>query len=323
MLRKRNTFGLLFCTLMALGSCEEPKEKPALNFQERTDRTGSANRNLSEAFKERWYNGLAEVTSFSLSQERYGEIREGHAVQIFVTEDFLPEQQVKSNNNTQDNISVLKYNGVKKFLTGIYPYSIMTSAFSPLPVKTHALKVSHSTQEWCGQAYMQLNNKEQFLITSHSYFAKEADQQVRLEKAWLEDEFWSLIRIDPGELPTGEIEAIPSFEYLRLRHKPITTYKADALLKKRDSISIYQIKYPDIKRELTIYFKSQFPFEIEKWEETTGDIASSGLKTTATRLKRLQTAYWQKNSNSDGFLRDSLGLPSYQIVKAVEVETSN
>ncbi|MGB2691994.1 MAG: septum formation inhibitor Maf, partial [Thermodesulfobacteriota bacterium] len=42
----------------------------------------------SEEFKAYWYDGKAEITSYKLEQARYGELHEGYAVMVFVTEDF-------------------------------------------------------------------------------------------------------------------------------------------------------------------------------------------------------------------------------------------
>ena len=86
---------------------------------------------LSPEFKEYWYSGEAEITSYKLEQARYGELREGKAVLIFVTEPFLADKQVKANRSNPENIPVLKLNSTKKYLTGIYPYSIMSSSFYP------------------------------------------------------------------------------------------------------------------------------------------------------------------------------------------------
>ena len=49
---------------------------------------------------------------------------------------------------------------------------------------------------------------------------------------------------------------------------------------------------------------------IEKWEETNAADQNDTLrlKTTAVKLKRLRTPYWQQNKNKHSFLRDSLGL---------------
>ena len=170
-------------------------------------------RELSKEFKDYWYAGNAEITSYEIKQARYGELREGTAVTIFVTEDFLPGAQVKANNPSKENIPVLKLNSTKKFLTGIYPYSIMTSTFSPVNSEEHALKVSNSVQEWCGHVYAQLNNKKQFEVTAHSYFEGEADQNMKLPKTWLENELWNLIRINPNELP---IRGSRSHSFFRL-----------------------------------------------------------------------------------------------------------
>ncbi len=267
-------------------------------------------RNLSPEFKEYWFSGKAEITSYELSQLRYGELREGTAVSIFVTEDFLPNEHVKANDYSENNIPVIKLNSTKKFITGIYPYSIMNSTFSPLSTKEHPIKISTSSQEWCGQVYMQLNNTDKFEILSHSYFEGEADQNLNLDKEILENELWNLIRINPEELPIGDFMMIPSFEYLRLDHKAIKPYKATANIIKKGSESIYTIIYPNLPRQLVIYFNSSFPFEIEKWEESAfaNPMDSIGLKTTATKINRMRTNYWAQNSNKDRTLRDSLGL---------------
>ena len=52
---------------------------------------------LSEEFKEYWFAGKAEITSYKLEQARYGELRDGSAVLIYVTEPFLADKQVKVN----------------------------------------------------------------------------------------------------------------------------------------------------------------------------------------------------------------------------------
>ncbi len=309
-----NLFKLLsfLSFLIVFNSCNSSEEKngtPTLPKKKVTEKTAEP-RNLSEEFKDYWYSGKAEITSYQLIQERYGELREGTTVNIFVSEDFLPDAQVKANNSSENNLSVLKLNQMKNFNTGIYPYSIMTSTFSPISNTGHALKVSNSVQEWCGQVYMQLNNRSDFEIESHSYFEGEADQNLTLPKTWLENELWNLIRINPEELPTGDVMVIPSFEYLRLRHKEIKQHNAFASLKQGDSITIYTLNYPDLQRQLMLFFHSSFPYEIEKWEEVNAADQNDTirLKTTALKLKRMRTDYWNKNRNEFAYLRDSLGL---------------
>ena len=264
-------------------------------------------RELSENFKEYWFSGEAEITSYTLEQSRYGEPRSGTAVLIFVTEDFLPETQVKADVTDNKNIPVLKLNDVKKFNTGIYPYSIMQSTFYPLEGNSHALKISTSIQEWCGHVYTQLNNRKNFEIISHSYFEKEADQNLKLDKNWLENEVWTQLRINPDNLPTGELEMIPSLEFFRLAHLKIKAYQAKAEFYQNDSLSVYKIDYPELKRNLKIYYNPVFPFKIEKWVETTEKNGES-FTTTATKMERIKSDYWNKNSNKDLPLREKLKL---------------
>ncbi|RMA64575.1 septum formation inhibitor Maf [Ulvibacter antarcticus] len=294
-------------------SCKESEHNliPESNQKPQSTKDNEKKRNLSEAFKNYWYQGEAEITSYQLQQARYGEIHEGTAVSIYVTEDFLPKEQVKANAVSSENTAVLKLNLTKNFVTGIYPYSIMSSTFSPVNTDQNAIKISTSVQEWCGQSYLQLNTKKEFEIKAHSYFEGEADQSISLPQTWLENDLWNRIRLNPEELPTGNVSIIPSFEFLRLGHKEIKAYPAVLSLKQGDSLSIYKIEIPELERNLSIYFSSDFPYEIEKWEETSksgfGPNAEA-LTTTAIKLKRIKSAYWTKNRSIDRNLRDSLGL---------------
>ena len=268
-------------------------------------------RSITENFRSYWYSGVAELTTYELQQARYGNLNGGKAVLVFVTEPFETDKQVKADRPDDGNISVLKLNRIKKFLTGLYPYSIMTSAFHPVKQKGHALKVSNSIQEWCGQVYSQLNNREAFEIKAHSYFEREGDRQIELEKTILEDELWTLIRLAPEELPIGEHEILPSFEFMRLEHKPINAYTARLATREEGDLTIYTIDYPDLERSLKISFTTAFPHSIEAWEETTpGGFGSDGphLTTTAKRLKRIQVPYWRLHDPEDEQLRNEIGL---------------
>lgn len=266
---------------------------------------------LSQEFKKYWYAGNAEITSYTLEQARYGEVREGSAVLIYVTEPFLPEVQVKADKSNSDNIPVLKLNATKNYVTGIYPYSIMSSTFYPVYDNQHALKTSLSIQEWCGHVFSQLNNRDKFEFTSHSYFEGEADQNTIVDKAFLENELWTKIRINPENLPTGEIQIVPSLEFFRVKHQEVKVLSAIASLKNTNDISTYTLDYGNGLRKLTINFTTSFPYTIESWSEEfkSGYGPNAKLMTSkATKLKSLKTPYWRQNSNKDVFLRDSLGL---------------
>lgn len=261
----------------------------------------------SPEFKAYWYAGEAEISSYKLEQARYGEMREGTAILVYVTEDFLPKVQVKADYQNAKNVPVLKLNATKNFNTGVYPYSIMQSTFYPVSNNKHALKVSSSMQEWCGHVYAQLNNRDQFEIMSHSYFEGEADQNFKLDKAILENELWTKLRINPKSLPTGKLKIIPSLEFTRLKHKTIKPYQASATL----SENTYSINYPELNRTLSINFNPEFPHDILSWEETFKSGFGSNVKTLttkATKLKTIKSPYWQKNSNKDEILRETLQL---------------
>ena len=267
---------------------------------------------LNASQKEYWYNNEAEVTSYDLKQARYGEIHSGHAVLIFVTEPFSTEKNTKADNPTDEDISVLKLNFTKKFTTGIYPYSMMTSTFFPFENGEHSFKVSSSSQEWCGHTYMELRNKRLYEVTIDSYFEGESIQNLRLSKDKIEDDVWTIIRLDPEKLPVGSTMMIPSFMYLRLLHQETKAYPCE--LKREttnDSLSTYRIHYPDLDRTLSIQYETAFPHCIISWEETYASgwgEKKKKLTTTARRIKTIKTDYWTKNANENSGLRDTLGL---------------
>lgn len=301
----------LFCFFFILNSsCKNSNDAPIVSENETNaplEKPLSEPVPLTQEFKNYWYGNEAEITSYKLEQARYGEMREGSAVLIYVTEPFLRDEQVKADKSYPSNIPVLKLNSVKKFNTGIYPYSIMQSVFYPVANNQHALKISCSVQEWCGHVYTQLNNHTEFEVTSHSYFEGEEDEDFSLDKIILENELWTQIRVDPKTLPTGDIQLIPSFDFMRLRHIPMKSYPATAKM----TDGTYSISYPDLHRSLKINFNTQFPYEISGWEETFisgfGEKAKE-LTTKATKIKTIKSDYWNKNTNADSGLRETLGI---------------
>jgi hypothetical protein len=258
-------------------------------------------------FESYWYDGKAELARYDLRQARYGEIHEGEAVMIFVTEDFDIQKQVKSDNPTKaQTAKALKLNFTKKFNTGIYPYSLMTSVFSPVYApESGAWKVTTSGQEWCGHVFTQINQKDgMYDINTYSYFESEGDKSQSIEKVFLEDEIWNLIRLNPELLPVGEVEVLPSSMILRLTHQQFTPQKAMAKLEKRDEWMTYSLEYDS--RKLIIEFEKDFPFKILAWEEeykSGWGKSARILRTTATLQKDIRLDYWSKNSVADSLVR--------------------
>ena len=295
----RFTLGLLICLLACVDAPEEQNAMPSKQTNNK-----EVSRTLSKAFKKYWFAGDAEISSYTLTQSRYGELRSGDAVLIYVTEDFLPNTQVKANNSGENTIKVLKLNATKNFKTGIYPYSIMQSTFQPVYTKSQPLKISASIQEWCGHIYAQLNKRSNtFKYTGHSYFEGEADTKLDLPQHFTENEIWTTIRMNPKELPQGKFKIIPTLEYLSLKHKNNQAYSANGILTDNE----YSLFYPELNRKLIIKFNTKFPHEILKWEEHF-EANQEQFITTAVKKKTIKSPYWQKNKNTDSIWRKTLQL---------------
>ena len=271
----------------------------------------------SDQFDQQWYDGKAELNRYDLKQARYGEIHEGHALMVFVTEPFDLGTQVKSDRGGNGTTSVLKLNAIRRFTTGIYDYSMMQSVFMPIDQKEHpaALKVTTSSQDWCGHSFMQLNrNGDGYQFKLHSYFEGEGEVDKKIDVPLLEDGLWTQIRIDPTQLPQGEIQILPATTDIRLRHLATQPEAATARLEEdpdqKDQM-LYILQYHNIERTLTIRFKSSFPYQIQGWTEAIksgfGPNAKP-LETTATLTHSVRDSYWDHHDVSHEPMRQGLGL---------------
>lgn len=262
------------------------------------------------SFSDYWYNSEAEISSYVINQARYGENHRGTAVLVFVTEHFSTDKNTKTDLVTESDTPILKLNFTKKFNTGIYPYSLMTSTFYPIAGQ-HSLKVSSSSQEWCGHTYMELVNKDQYQISLNSYFEDESFEKIQIEKVDLEDDVWTQIRLNPEGLKTGKSMMIPSFFYLRLKHQETKAYQCNLAIEEMENYNSYSINYPDLNRTLAIQFEKSFPYKILSWQET----YESGwgenkkeLTTTAKLINSIKSDYWNENKVKDSYLRKQLDL---------------
>lgn len=304
-------FVLLFAGAFGCDATEEDESVP----QDPVESTGATD--LPAGFGEYWYSGVAEISHYRLEQGRYGAMREGDAVLIFVTEDFLAEDQVKLESTPGDRpvAKVLKMNMTKSFLTGVYPYSMMTSVFTPISSDQHpaTLKVTTSSQEWCGHTFTQLNRAEKgYRLRQYSYFEKEGDVDLLLEVDLLEDELWTRLRLDPVALPVGDITLVPGTMTARLRHTDHTPESAKArrvdLPEDRDlgQISRYTLEYSNPPRTLMIDYRTEFPHQIVAWSETYNDFGEL-LTTRGTLTDTLMLDYWSRNGVGDSVYREKLG----------------
>ncbi|MBN1982369.1 MAG: hypothetical protein JW795_12625, partial [Chitinivibrionales bacterium] len=111
-------------------------------------------------FTKLWYDGNAEISTYELQESRYGELRRGIRTLVFVTEPMRLSTHIKPDAALPpaEMIRVIKMNDLRKFATGIYDYSVMTSVFTAVEEKIAypmmgTMKVSFSSQEWCGQVF--------------------------------------------------------------------------------------------------------------------------------------------------------------------------
>ncbi len=281
-----------------------------------------AGSHTSDQFQNYWYSNGAEISRFALQQARYDELHDGDAVLIFVTERMNPKLQVKSDHPDPDDIPVLKLNSVRKFFTGIYPYSTLTSTFSPVDAQTYPLplKISSTIQEWCGNVYLQMNLREEhWQVQSHSYFEREADQTFSLADLMPEDALWTTIRIAPASLPEGDFALIPGALHTRFLHRPLRAIRAVGKLSAAEGKSLegnalvcYTVRYPEDDRTLKIFFERDFPYRIQRWEDTQRGLNNASLTTTAVRTHTILNAYWNHHSNRDRKLLPQLGLKDRQ-----------
>jgi hypothetical protein len=269
----------------------------------------------TDEFKSYWYSGKAEVAAYNLDQARYGENHTGKAVLIFVKEDFSKKKHVKLDDPNQagrDKVSVLKMNFTKKFVTGIYPYSMMLSVFTPVDQDefSHTLKVTMSSQEWCGHVYSQLNrNANHYAGKSYSYFEHEGDHEFSVKQVLLEDEVWNLIRLTPESLPEGRVEIIPGLFFTRLKHADLKSSVATATKETKETFTVYTLSFEDLKRKISIQYQNKFPHQITGWTEDFEDFNGNVMRTSATLDRALYIDYWNKNKKEFRHLRDSLNLP--------------
>ncbi len=265
-----------------------------------------------------WRQGKAEISRFELQQHRYRDLHPGEAVLVMVTEDFLTGKQVKNDRYQNPNsVPVLKTNLLARFTTGIYDYSMMTSVFTPdgIPAFPHTLKLTHSSQDWCGQTFMQINHGGKSYRTQvRSYFEEEGDEDGAVPLAILEDELFNRIRMNPQGLPAGKVKMLPSAAIARLLHKEFQPMDAEASLLSYtgrefpgEQLQAYRVVFPALKRTLEIVFEQAPPYRIAGWSDAYPGFDGKERRTVARRTHLILDDYWKHNGAGDASMREALG----------------
>lgn len=282
----------------------------------------SAQSKLDQQFWSHWSDGQAEMQSYDFKQMRYGELREGTAVAIFVTEPFDVVQRVKVDRETDSSTIVLKLNLVQDFSTGVYDYNLMLSAFVNLKGRDQfatgeLLKASFSSQEWCGHVFSQLLPHSEYAeLMTLSYFEGEEQRSTRITtsaQTLSEDALFHWARglsvptVTPGK--TLPIQLLRSLKESRLQHRPteeisaVLEVAAETEMLKVDA-GAFQVRRKSIQREdglrWDFYVESAFPHRIISWKKSDGEVASL--------IKSVRMSYWQLNRNTDTSALQRLGL---------------
>jgi hypothetical protein len=256
----------------------------------------------ADDFWQHWGDGKAELDRYALTQPRYGELRKGTAVLIFVTEDFSDSLRVKADpgkHPASDVYPVLKLNFVRDFQTGVYDYNVLTSTFLKTEAAFAPTKVSFSSQEWCGHVYQQLLARGGKLTgESHSYFDGEADAALELpfpDGGILEEQVPVLIRDLRGAwLPPGTsrtVPFLPSALRARLDHKRQDWTQATFRRSPAGGLT-YTVTVEEKGGPTTTWTVDNFaPRLIRNWKSSTGEAAQL--------LKSVRIPYWQLHANGD------------------------
>jgi hypothetical protein len=274
---------------------------------------------------DRWSDGKAELDGYQLVQPRYGELRKGTVVLIFVKEDFSEALRVKADpgrHEASDVFPVLKLNAVKDFQTGIYDYNLMTSVFSAFESRKGRregapTKIVFSAQEWCGSMFEELLfDAKSVRQRRFSYFDGEADQEASLEHpegGVTVDELPILVRgiteagFHRGE--TKEVAVLPSLERMRLIHKKLEWRKGritrgrDA---KRVSTGLGEVEIETWTIDVGDGDRYEYDVELKDWRRIIawrGPDKESGRILGSQRLK-----YWEMHAEGDERALKTLGL---------------
>lgn len=268
-----------------------------------------------------WGDGRAELSSYKTKTQRYGELREGYAVLVFVTEEISRKTRIKVESEAipaGERVPVMKLNHVVKFPTGIYDYSLLTSIFSSIESEFgrpafEPLKISFSAQEWCGHVFqMLIPQRDQVELTLHSYFQSEGDQKRTIKlpaNAAFEDNFPIWIRELKGEvLAAGQrrtLQILPSAWASRSGHQHLE-FQAGAIIKEEgEAVKLGEGNTPSWRwtwqvgnRTETYWVEKAYPHRILKWQSSDGG--------EGELIKTLRLPYWQLHDNDDLAYREQL-----------------
>lgn len=230
---------------------------------------------------------------------------------IYVTEPFSRRTLIKDDGaRGDDRMDVIKLNLSEKFLTGIYPYSVLTSVFCPTDAireeRFSPAKISLTAQEWCGHVYAGVWPDERaFALRAMSYFASEGDVDDRVEtppNTLYEDALLVQLRELDGPFNGGrdwEGSLVPALWRNRRAHQTLRAEPARITRRDLDAnVTRFQIEAGAFSKQLDV--EKAGDKRIVAWQ------SSDGGRGRLLRSARLP--YWELHNPGDEAQRAQLGL---------------
>lgn len=284
-----------------------------------THEPASASPRPGGEFEALWYDGQAELSGYVWKGTRYGELRTGEAVAIFVTETLGADTHVKLDDPSRGGgVTALKLNLVRDFQTGIYDYDTTTSVFAEVGA-FRPLRVTFASQEWCGHVHEVLDVGKKLALDVQSYFEGESLETTLpwKENGVLGDQLFVWLRgLRGAPLAAGETKALPyladGFER-RLRHAQAewqTLEVTRAAASARETVPagtfpalVYTLVAGDGRRG-RVAFEESYPHRLLAWSWQRGaEVLDAGVLAGSKRMK-----YWELHAEGQGSLRSELGL---------------
>ncbi len=329
---------LVFCAFLLFGCGEAGEDAPGSSdgmlfpdlaaFQQLPDEPLAG---ASTEFWEWWGDGRAEVAGYRMHVERYGEPREAELALIYVTEPHDRRTWIKDDGAEEPyRTEVLKLISSATFLTGFYPYSVMTTVFSPVDrYRSEAfspVRISHSVQEWCGSySHMLFPGSDRFRSLRLSYFAQHGERLLNVAKdpeALYEDALLIQLRELDGPFAEGgdwEGELVPELWRLRAGHGELEP--VDARIRREEGVREWGGEEVPVTRFTLVAEGYERVWDVERnpprrvlgWRTSTGD--------EAELLESERLAYWELNRLGDESVRERIGLhPSGSLPPGQEVD---
>ncbi len=277
----------------------------------------------TDAFWKHWGDGKGELSGYGGKISRYGHLRPVRVALVYVTETMNRKTWVKDGTaKGTERVPVMKLNHSVKFQTGIYPYSVLTSVFSPVEdwgtPRFQPVKITATTQEWCGNFFMGLwPGPNKSLREVHSYFDGEADKRDIVETppgTLYQDALLIQLRELQGPFAGGKDwhgKLVPSLWFRRSMHR--VSKPVDATIKREDAefegkpVTRFTLHYVDKKPSSPISAPAKKGEPAKpKWLTQGGDVT---VTYDVEKAQPHRILHWHRSDGSDFRLLKTTRLP--------------